>query len=120
MRTFKTIANELTILQRDLLIRHLDAKVPIVVKATRREASGEPNLWSLQRTLIEQGLLRYAEFERRNTMLTERGRAALAEILGNWADAIDRAQRAQAATDALPVERRIMANLEVFKSDRTI
>lgn len=71
--------------QRDLLIAHIDGEVAVRLVDT---------LVMVRRTLIDAGLLRGVPpntTRPRFTALTERGRAAVGMILGDYADALCRA-----------------------------
>jgi DNA-binding PadR family transcriptional regulator len=74
---------------RDILIEHIDGPVQIIV--------GDPHRSTRLRALRSLGLLRfdhYSSSRPRQTHITEKGRAALAEALADWADALVRAQEA--------------------------
>jgi hypothetical protein len=84
--------------QRDLLIDHLDGPAPIVNSPlARREHAANWKTVSARREalkgLVERGLLRLDMRHRtpRTTVMTEKGRAALAAALADWAEALVRA-----------------------------
>jgi hypothetical protein len=77
---------QLTSLQRDLLIDHIDGEV-LLSMANR-------HLVQVRNALMRNGLLRGSSphtIRPRGTVLTERGRAAVGMILGDCADALVRA-----------------------------
>lgn len=78
---------------RDILISHIDGPVPIFRAAPKGVNAAE--LARHRRTteaLVLRGLLRNGpENPPRETFVTELGRKKLAEVLGDWADALVRA-----------------------------
>ena len=77
-------AYELTALQRDLLIEHMDdRRIPIDLK--------QPHTYTLQRSLVGRGLLRW-NYHEHASAITDEGREVLARVLSNWAEAIVRAR----------------------------
>jgi hypothetical protein len=76
---------KLTANQRDMLISHIDGEVGV---------SLVDGLTMVRRTLMDAGLIRgtpQGSMRPRYTALTERGRMAVAMILGDYADALVRA-----------------------------
>lgn len=78
----------LTRYQRDMMIDHIDGEVAVNVR--------DPRLVSVRNSLLKIGMLKGATsgpraLRPRATVLTERGRMALAMVLGNYADALVRA-----------------------------
>jgi hypothetical protein len=68
---------------RDLLIEHIDGSAPIRVN--------DPHRTARVNGAIRAGYLRSDRYKHhRSTFITEKGRAALAEALGDWADALAR------------------------------
>lgn len=77
---------KLTMLQRNLLIDHIDGEVDVVLS--------DPHKTQTRNAMMVLGLLRGTPSQAnrpRATVLTERGRMAVAMILGDYADALVRA-----------------------------
>jgi hypothetical protein len=73
--------SKLTALQRDMLVNHIDGTVDVTLN--------DHNLVQVRGSLLKNGMLKGATpFRPRVTMLTERGRYALAAVLANYAEAL--------------------------------
>lgn len=80
---------------RDLLIEHIDGPVAVRVADCAR--------YCRIHGAVRAKLLTFDRPRRpRQTAITERGRAALAEALADWADALSRAQQAKAWPESPP------------------
>jgi len=83
---------------RDLLIEHLDNKAVPIVRAVSAKDDGLVAQALAQRcktmaALLNRGLLRTdGKIRARATIITETGRAELAEALADWADALSRSR----------------------------
>ena len=82
-------------LMRDLLIEHIDLKpVPVIIGNVPPHLR-EPAVTGRYNTLLAAWRSGYVQFDRypapRFSALTPAGRAALAESLANWAEALTRA-----------------------------
>jgi hypothetical protein len=80
------MAAELTPLQRNFLIKHIDGSGEIPVPVFVAERKG-PRAALIARGLLKPNRPNFAS----KTLLTEKGRAVLAIILGEYADALVRA-----------------------------
>lgn len=79
---------------RDALIDHIDEAQPVNLKATN---------YSTIRAAVDRGFLRYHPqqcLRPTKTVLTEKGREALAIALADWADALTRARDADDSRDS--------------------
>jgi hypothetical protein len=83
---------------RDVLIEHLDGPAAILAPSgctwnrTDAHDTARANRFRTMKALIERGMLRPdANMRPRLTHITTAGRAALAEALADWADALTRA-----------------------------
>lgn len=81
--------NQLTVYQRDMLVSHVDGAVDVVLD--------NHHLVNVRNSLMRIGMLRgdsthgIKSIRPRTTVLTDRGRLALAMLLGNYADALTKA-----------------------------
>jgi hypothetical protein len=76
--------SQLTALQRNMLINHIDGTVDVTLH--------DHNLVQVRGSLLRNGMIKGATpFRPRATMLTERGRYALAAVLAHYAEALVRA-----------------------------
>lgn len=93
-----------TILKRDFLIRHLDgALVPLPERRRGKLAHiphGQGRVLTIAANMVNEGTLEWRMMRdgTRATVITEKGRAALAEILADHADALFRAGYDMAAS----------------------
>jgi hypothetical protein len=82
----ETELRKLTVCQRNMLIGHIDGEVDVTIC--------DPHKVQSRNALIGQGYLRGSPtgaVRPRTTVLTERGRAMLGMVLGDYADALIRA-----------------------------
>ena len=84
------LTDELKSNTRDMLIRHIDgAQVPILVPVIRRGLP--PGEWRTLQCLIDRGFIKFDRVPHpRYTVITDKGRHALAKALADWADALAR------------------------------
>ena len=76
--------SKLTALQRDMLVNHIDGTVDVTLN--------DHNLVQVRGSLLHNGMIKGATpFRPRATVLTERGRYALAAVLANYAEALVKA-----------------------------
>jgi hypothetical protein len=84
----------LTIGMRDVLIEHIDNPVPIIRACNIKgpEAKALSNRYKSVWACMDRGFLtKDRDYSPRFTVITEIGRAELANALGDWADAMVRA-----------------------------
>jgi len=95
------MSDPISAFMRDFLIEHLDQKPVPVIQTTVRGLSASEMVDHSHRarsraSAIRKRWLRITRDDK-HTIITEEGRAALAEALGDWADAVARAQETEEA-----------------------
>lgn len=99
----QTMLRALTPAQRDLLLAHVSGPRPVMVGAT----SNTDKAHAVFAVLIRRGLIRGEPFgspRPRASVLTDLGRATVAHILAEYADALVAAGFLESAPDMRPIE----------------
>lgn len=106
------IAEDLSALQRNFLIKHIDGAKEIPVPVFVHEQTG-PRANLIKRDLIKLNRPKFAS----KTLLTDKGRAVLAIILGDYADALVRAGFTGVASPLGIVTRPLVDPLEPLRDE---